>query len=199
MASMRRARQDPDGMVPQLETARLLLRPLELADATQAQALFPRWEILQYLDAVVPWPYPADGMLSFYRDVALPAVERGQAWHWSIRLLEVPDQLIGTMTLRLGEKENRGFWIGVPWQRRGLATEACRAATAFWFDVLKLPVLRVGKAAANEASRRISLREGMRLMATEERHFVSGHLPAEVWELTALEWRRREEAFAATP
>jgi ribosomal-protein-alanine N-acetyltransferase len=196
---MRRARQDPAGMVPQLKTARLWLRPLELADATQAQALFPRWEIVQYMDAVVPWPYPADGALSFYRDVALPAVERGEAWHWSVRLLEAPAQLIGSMTLRLGERENRGFWIGVPWQRRGLATEACRAATAFWFDVIKLPVLRVGKAVANEASRRISVREGMRLVATEERDFVAGHLPAEVWELTAEEWRRREEASAAKP
>jgi ribosomal-protein-alanine N-acetyltransferase len=186
-------------MIPGLKTARLLLRPLELTDATQAQALFPRWEIVRYLDAVVPWPYPADGSLSFYRDLALPAVERGEAWHWSIRLLEAPDQLIGTMTLKLGERENRGFWIGVPWQGRGLATEACSAATAFWFDVLKLPVMRVGKAAANEASRRISLREGMRLVATEERQFVSGRLPAEVWELTAPEWRRRAEAFAAAP
>lgn len=61
------------------------------------------------------------------------------------------------------------------------------AADAFWFEVLGFPGLRVSKAAANEASRRISLREGMRLMATEEREFVSGQLPAELWELTADE------------
>jgi [ribosomal protein S5]-alanine N-acetyltransferase len=178
-------------MVPPLNTQRLWLRPLDLADATQAQALFPCWEVVQYMDAVVPWPYPANGALAFYRDVALPAVERGQAWHWSIRLREAPDRLIGSINLKLGERENRGFWIGVPWQRRGLATEACTAVTAFWFDVLGLPVLRVGKAVANEASRRISQREGMRLVATEERDFVSGRLPAEVWELTAVEWRQR--------
>jgi [ribosomal protein S5]-alanine N-acetyltransferase len=124
---------------------------------------------------------------TFYGDVALPAMERGDAWHWSLRLHEARDQLVGSITLRRGVRENRGFWIGLPWQRRGLATEACAAASAFWFEVLGLPALRVDKAAANEPSRRISLREGMRLVAIEERDFVSGRLPAEIWELTADE------------
>ncbi len=30
-----------------LETSRLILRPLELADASQAQLLFPQWEIVR--------------------------------------------------------------------------------------------------------------------------------------------------------
>jgi [ribosomal protein S5]-alanine N-acetyltransferase len=58
-------------------------------------------------------------------------------------------------------------------------------------DVLGFPTLRVYKAAANEPSRRLSIRQGMRLVGTEERDFVSGRLPAELWELTAEEWRRR--------
>jgi [ribosomal protein S5]-alanine N-acetyltransferase len=36
-------------MIPTLETARLILRPLELADADQAQVLFPQWDIVRYL------------------------------------------------------------------------------------------------------------------------------------------------------
>jgi hypothetical protein len=36
-------------MVPTLETRRLWLRPLELADAEQCQVLFPHWEIVRYL------------------------------------------------------------------------------------------------------------------------------------------------------
>lgn len=186
-------------MTPVLETPRLWLRPLELADASQVQALFPHWEIVRYLNAVVPWPYPPDGALTFYRDVALPKVARGAAWHWTLRLKDEPDQIVGAINLNRGERENRGFWIGLPWQRRGLATEACAAVTAFWFDVLGFSVLRVGKAAANEASRRISLRQGMRLVATEEREFVSGLLPAEIWQLTADEWRARAGRPAVEP
>jgi [ribosomal protein S5]-alanine N-acetyltransferase len=146
--------------------------------------------------AIVPWPYPPDGALTFYRDVALPAVARAEEWHWSIRSKDAPDQLIGAISLNARKHENRGFWIGVPWQGRGYATEACAAVTAYWFDELGFPVLRVVKAAHNEPSRRISLREGMRLVGTDERDFVSGRLPAELWEITADEWRRRRAAAA---
>jgi RimJ/RimL family protein N-acetyltransferase len=178
-------------LIPTLATPRLLLRPLELADAAESQVLFPHWEVVRYMKAIVPWPYPPDGAFTFYRDVAIPAMERGEAWHWSLRLHEAPDQLVGSISLRRSERGNRGFWIGLPWQRRGLATEACAAVNDFWFDVLGFPVLRVGKAAANEPSRRISVREGARLVGTEEREFVSGRLLSEVWELTADIWRER--------
>jgi RimJ/RimL family protein N-acetyltransferase len=85
--------------------------------------------------------------------------------------------------------ENRGFWLGLPWHGRGLMTEAADAVTDYWFDVLKFPVLRIPKAAANIASRRISEKQGMRLVATEEREYVSGRTTAEIWEITADEWR----------
>jgi hypothetical protein len=32
----------------------------------------------------------------------------------------------------------------------------------------------------------------MRIVATEERPFVSGRLPAEIWEITAEEWHARQ-------
>ena len=41
-------------MPPALETPRLILRPLELTDADEIQRLFPQWEIVRYLDAIVP-------------------------------------------------------------------------------------------------------------------------------------------------
>ena len=87
------------------------------------------------------------------------------------------------------EDDNRGFWLGLPWQRKGLMTEACNAVTNYWFEVLQFPVLRVSKAAENTASRRISEKQGMRVIAIEERDYVCGRLPAEVWEITADEWR----------
>ena len=46
----------------ELHTPRLLLRPLQLSDAQQTQLLFPHWEIVKHLNAIVPWPYPADGV-----------------------------------------------------------------------------------------------------------------------------------------
>jgi len=165
-----------------------LLRPLELADASQAQLLFPHWEIVRYLTKHIPWPYPPDGALTFYRDVALPAMAQGNAWHWTLRLKSNPNQLIGSIGLIKHENTNRGFWLGLPWQGQGLMSEACEAVTDYWFDVLKFPVLRVPKAIANTASRRISEKQGMRVIAVEERDYVSGRLPSELWEITAEEW-----------
>lgn len=179
---------------PALETPRLLLKPVELADAPQIQTLFPQWEIVRYLRNIVPWPYPSSGSLYYLREMALPAIARGDAWHWTLRLKTDPGQMIGFISLMKGETENRGFWIGLPWQRRGLMSEACDAVTEYWFEALKFPVLRVPKAIVNAGSRRISEKQGMRVIATEERDYVSGRLMSEIWEITAEEWRARKRA-----
>lgn len=176
---------------PTLETPRLVLRPLQLDDADQVQELFPHWEIVRFLNSVVPWPYPADGALTFYRDVALPAIARGDEWVWTLRLRSDPDRVIGSIGLKRSADENRGFWLGLPWHGRGLMTEAADAVTDFWFDTLKFPVLRVPKAVANTASCRISEKQGMRVVATVERDYVSGRGEAQIWEVTAEEWRAR--------
>ena len=75
-------------MEPTLETARLCLVPLQLADAEQVQSLFGTWDVVQYLNDRVPWPYPAGGAYAYFRDVAMPAIERGDEWHWTLRLKE---------------------------------------------------------------------------------------------------------------
>jgi len=170
------------------------LRPLELADAEQVQRIFPLWEIVRYLNTRVPWPYPSDGAHTYYRDEALPAIERGEEWHWTLRLKDSPASLIGGITLMKRENNNRGFWVGLAWQRQGFASEACEAVTDFWFENLGFPVLRVPKAIANTPSRRISEKTGMRVIATIESDYVSGRLPTEIWEITAAEWRQRQRA-----
>ena len=173
----------------ELQTQRLVLRPLRLADAEEAERLFPQWEIVRFLNAGVPWPWREGLALQQYRDVILPAIERGEEWHWSLRLKDSPDRLIGKISLQKNEWDNRGYWLGLPWQRQGLMTEAVAAVNDYWFDVLGYEVLRAPKAIANIASRRISEKTGMRVIATLERDYVCGRLDAEIWEITAEEWR----------
>ena len=184
-------------MIPEGRTERLLLRPLALEDAPAIQRLFPQWEIVKYLNAKVPWPYPDDGAEQFIRNSALPAMERGEAWHWTLRLLAHPDDIIGVISLILGDEENRGFWLDPPRQGHGYMTEACIWVTDFWFDTLGQRVLRAPKAVANRASRRISERMGMHMVRLEERDLVSGRLPSEVWEITADEWHEWKAAHGS--
>jgi [ribosomal protein S5]-alanine N-acetyltransferase len=180
-------------VTPSLDTPRLVLRPLQLADAEQVQVLFPHWEIVRYLTRTVPWPYPPDGAHTHYRDIKLPAIARGDEWVWTLRLKTEAERIIGSIGLMKGETNNRGFWLGLPWHGQGLMTEACNVVTDFWFNTLGFPVLRAPKAVDNVASRRISQKSGMRLVAREERDYVSGRLPSEIWEITAEEWNAQKK------
>jgi ribosomal-protein-alanine N-acetyltransferase len=182
---------------PVLETRRLLLRPLELADAAQIQAIFPQWEIVKYLNNKIPWPYPANGAEIFVRELAFPAMERHEEWLWTIRLKSHPEDLIGIINLRKNDDENRGFWMDPQHRCKGFMTEASEAVTDFWFDGLKFPALRLSKAIQNSASRRISEKQGMRVIATMDRNYICGRLPAELWEITAEEWRARKAGIQA--
>ena len=172
-----------------METARLLLRPLELSDAPAIQRVFRQPGVVALMSASVPRPYPADGALAFIRDVALPATAAGRKWHWSLRRRAEPECLIGVISLMDGQDDNRGFWLDPAWQGHGLMTEACAAVAAFWFGTLGMTVLREPKASANAASRRVSEKSGMRVIRREERSDVSGRLPGKVREITVDEWR----------
>lgn len=184
----------PDELkIPEGRTDRLILKPLELADAPQIQQLFPRWEIVRYLANRVPWPYPPDGAEQFCREVAIPQMDRGEAWHWTFRLHTAPAQIIGMISLSRGEDENRGFWLDPKWQRQGLMSEACAWANDFYFDLLGFERMRVPKASANLASRRISEKQGMHLVSVGEKDYVCGRLKSEIWEITADEWRAWKE------
>src|SRR5947209_19234020 len=109
---------------PVLATKRLILRPLALADAPAVQAIFPRWEIVQFLAPGVPWPYPEDGAETYIRDFVLPGMAAGGEWHWSIRRRAEPARLIGVVSLWDVPDHNRGFWLDPAWHGQGLMTEA---------------------------------------------------------------------------
>ncbi|CAI0807940.1 GNAT family N-acetyltransferase [Serratia grimesii] len=177
--------------IPVLVSARLVLRPLERADAGDIQHLFPRWEIVRHMTSKIPWPYPEGAALEFINHVALPAMAAGTGWFWSIRRQEDERHLIGVINLSLGDGSNRGFWLAQEWQRQGLMTEASQIVTDYWFNVLGQAVLRVPKAKNNLASRRISKHSGMRVISTKENDYVGGRMLTEIWEITRAQWNAR--------
>lgn len=181
-------------MLPSFETDRLILRPMRRDDAKAVQQHFAHWEIVKHMAAIVPWPYPADGAVQFLESAVLPDLASGAAGHWALTLKERKDDaLIGSITLRINDDKetHRGFWLGQPWQRCGLMTEAANAVTDYWFNTLQRPFMRIYNAVDNAASGNIKRHAGFKLVHTGERNFVCGRLEAETWEITREAWQAR--------
>ncbi len=94
------------------------------------------------------------------------------AWYWTIRKKDDPSTIIGMISLYDQENNNRGFWLDPQWHRNGFMTEAVQVVTDFWFNTLNRKVLRAPKSSDNIASRKISIKSGMRLIRLENKDYT---------------------------
>jgi RimJ/RimL family protein N-acetyltransferase len=179
---------------PVLKTARLVLRPLCHMDAPVIQRRFPRWEIVRYLNASIPWPYPPDGAAIHVAD-CLGEMARGEKAHWAITLKGGGNELIGRIDLWPDDgvsRDQRGFWLDPEFQRLGLMTEAAERVTAYAFTELGWPHLWLSNAQENHASRRIKEKQGARLVDLMIGQHVGGTGPLMIWQLSREDWLARQ-------
>jgi RimJ/RimL family protein N-acetyltransferase len=176
---------------PTLETARLILRPLQERDTPAIQRIFPQWEVVRHLLARVPWPYPEDGAATNMAE-CLEKRARGEQFYWAITLNGGDDELVGRIDLRpdSGDHEMRGFWLDPGLKGQGLMTEAAEAVTAFAFE-LGWPELWVTNAASNIGSHRVKEKQGFELVQVVRGQFVSGEDDKEIWRLRREDWLKR--------
>jgi len=177
---------------PVLETARLILRPYEARDVPAIQRIFPQWEVVRWLHAGIPWPYPDDGAATNMAQ-CLEQRARGERFFWAITL-KGSDDLVGRIDLWPfdGEKRDmRGFWLDPALHGRGLMTEAAEAVTGYAFQVLEWPFLYLTNAVANRASARVKEKQGAELIAVEPRDYVSGPGESQIWRLNREAWLAR--------
>lgn len=178
---------------PVLRTSRLVLRPLRSKDAPVIQRRFPRWEIVQWLDAKVPWPYPADGASTFVAN-CLEEMACGRKSHWAIVPRTGPADLIGSISLWPDDGttcDQRGFWLDPEFHGQGLMTEAANRVTDYAFCDLGWPHLWLSNAQGNQASRRIKEKQGARLVDLLIGRFVNGQASQMVWQLRRDDWLAR--------
>jgi ribosomal-protein-alanine N-acetyltransferase len=181
---------------PTLETDRLTLRPLTEDDAPRIQELFPKPEILQYMAAAIPWPYPDDGAISFVR-YSLAAMDRGERYAWAITEKAGDDQPIGCIDLfPTNPDDNRGFWLGLPYQGKGYMIEAVAAVNDFAFDVLGLDRLILNNAESNIGSHRLKEKAGAAILEiTDDVPYVGGVDRQIRWTLTRERWHANRDRF----
>ena len=179
-----------------IETERLHLRPLTLADAPAIQHHFPHWNIVQHLSAkAIKWPYPADGAQKFLQNIALPAMATREQWYFGITRRDDPaGEVIGVVHLRRDASAgNIGFWLSEDHQGRGYMKEATTALHNHAFEVLGFDKLMIMNAGDNTASRKLREKTGAVLKAVRPAdHYLGGSMTQEVWELTSGNWYARD-------
>jgi ribosomal-protein-alanine N-acetyltransferase len=144
-----------------LETARLLLRPLEPSDATRIHELAGTREIAD-TTLLIPHPYPPGAAESFIAR-ARESGALGIEYVFAVTLRETGD-LVGCVGLRIEGAHARGelgYWIGTPYWRRGYATEAARRVVAFAFQTLGLNRVHSSCFTRNSASARVLEKAGL--------------------------------------
>ncbi|GAB6260607.1 GNAT family N-acetyltransferase [Photobacterium sp. CCB-ST2H9] len=122
---------------PTLTTERLLLRPLQLADAGRIQKMAGAPEIALGTTNV-PYPYDS-GMAGQWIGRALAGWDQGTLAIFAITLKDT-EQLIGSIGLHHIQDNTAqlGFWLGVPFWQQGYCTEAARRIVDFGFTHLHL-------------------------------------------------------------
>ena len=175
--------------IPTLNTARLVLKGVTMEDVPSYSRYFVDYDVIRYLSAEVPWPYPENGVKDYIEQVVLPQQGKDR-WAWGIFLKEQPDQLIGCIDLwREGKPEHRGFWLAKPFWGGGIMTEANFPVIDVAFNELGFERLIFANALGNIASRRIKEKTGCQFIGLKATAFVDPLLKeSEIWELSKENW-----------
>ena len=180
-----------DKKIPQFKTRRLFMNGVCLKDAPFYQKHFACWDIIQYLNSGVPYPYPEGEAERFLKYKILPRQGR-DLWMWALFLKEKPEELIGAIELRRkGDPGQRGFWLARHLWRKGLMSEAVLPVLDYAFYSLGFDRLILAHPAGNKASRRIKEKTHCRFIERRPKNFVNPNFKlAEIWELDKKTWER---------
>jgi len=181
--------------MPVLETERLRLRALELADADALHGVFSDPEVMRYWSDP---PHTDRAQTEAMIERILSAFERREILQWGIEHKEV-GRLLGTVTLIADGSQPRaelGYILGREHWGRGFAGEAQRRAIDFAFEDLGLHRLEADTHPDNAASLRSLERLGFRREGLlRERWIVAGDVSdSAILGLLASEWRDVRDA-----
>lgn len=178
-------------------SARLILRPLDEADAPAIARLAGEWEVACYT-ALIPHPYPEDEALGFIqRSRQKMADGSGRFVVLALEKHQAPG-LIGCLGLVIeGTEADLGYWLGQPFWGQGLATEAVRRLARMAFQQLGLTAIQALVHPDNPASGRVLEKAGFTDTGLTARGpGRCGDVPAKVYRLDRADW---QAAWTARP
>ncbi|WP_206930538.1 bifunctional GNAT family N-acetyltransferase/(deoxy)nucleoside triphosphate pyrophosphohydrolase [Roseococcus thiosulfatophilus] len=132
-----------------IRTDRLVLRPLEPADAPDVTRLVNDYSVAGNLSRV-PFPY-RDGLALEWIAATRTQIEAGSGCHLAITQGGALVGCVG-LTLRQNGPAELGYWVGRKFWRQGIAREAASALCAWGERVLGLTEVEASALTDNEAS-----------------------------------------------
>ncbi len=159
--------------LPELKTRRLVLRPVQMADATAIEELAGKdFNVARWLTSF-SWPYEDGSAEEFLGSVigtdpleteAIFAITLGGVFI-GIVAVEAPGDLA-----ELPDDPTVGYWIGRAFQGHGYATEALEAVLAWAFEIYKADAVAARAYEENTRSRALLRKAGFKPYALTERH-----------------------------
>ncbi len=146
---------------PTLKTERLELRPFHLSDAKRVQELCGDRRIAD-TTLHIPHPYE-DGMAEEWIATHRPKWAEGSEVTFAVTYPH-EREVIGAVGVRLEPAHHRGelgYWVGLPYWGRGIATEAAGEVLRFAFADLRLNRVYATYVPRNPASGRVMEKLGM--------------------------------------
>lgn len=118
-----------------IETARLILRKFEMADA---DAMFHNWASDPEVTKFLTWPtHPSVEVTKFVLGDWVKSYESSSYYQWAIVLKENGSEPIGSIAVvhmdDAVDMVHVGYCIGRNWWRKGIMTEALNAVIDFFF------------------------------------------------------------------
>ena len=147
--------------IPKITTERLLLRPLDLADAPDIQDLAADRDVTSTTESI-PHPY-LEGMAESWVESSRRKFQRGELVNFAIALIS-DGVFIGAIGLRIDAENNEaevGYWLGKTYWSQGYATEAAAPVIQYAFWELGLDRVRAFHFTQNSASGRVLEKVGM--------------------------------------
>jgi ribosomal-protein-alanine N-acetyltransferase len=155
--------------LPQIRTARLLLRAFQVDDVSDALAYRNDPEFARFLSHI-PQPFTRQDAEAFV------ALNMSEPWQHSPTFAVVwQTTVIGTVNLEVDTRERAamlGYAIGRAWWGRGITTEATRAVVEWGIDAFELVRIWASTDVLNVRSQRVLEKLGMQREALRVAHHV---------------------------
>ena len=151
---------------PLLKTKHLRLRKIQIEDIPSMVKYANNKEIS---DQVLNIPYPYDEPTAVFRiSYVVKGFETKSKFVFSIILIST-EEFIGEIGLHLdsgGNFAELGYWLGQPFWKQGLMTEAVEAVIKFGFEKLMLNTIFANCKEGNTASQKVFLKNGYKIGKT---------------------------------